>query len=157
MTTKTLSEEDRDPWDDVLNLESEIYHAGRVEGEASAKVEQEYMKDGFKAGFLRGYAVGLEVGFVETVVSDVLIEEDGDKSGKDLPNRTSKRCTELIGRCRNLPTNNTASASLEIDFFEEVRQIRAMYKLTGNKVGNFMPVLPSSNSTGTANVQSQQW
>lgn len=130
---------DIDPWDAVLDVESNLYNEGYREGQESA-VADGIIDHGRRAGFMKGFAIGAEVGFMESVTRsmeahDSVVDAVADASAASATNsRLSKRRADVLNRCAALPTTNVN----DFDFPEEVRQIRTVFKQSGAPV-EFLP------------------
>ena len=118
-----------DPWDSLLNVEGQLYEDGYKEGQEAA-IADGIIEEGRRAGFMKGYAIGLEVAFMRSVVSATIAKDTTTETtevaldGHTVVSRLQKRRSELIARCDSLPDTNVNT----IDFAEEVRQIRTIYK-----------------------------
>ncbi len=123
--------DDIDPWDSLLDVESRMYEDGYREGQEAA-IKDGIIEEGTRAGFMKGFAIALEIAFMETVVLASIEKASEIKDGIDGENnsqaavisRLDKRRRELMHRCSTLPDSNVNT----LDFAEEVRQIRTMYK-----------------------------
>ena len=123
--------DDIDPWDSLLDVESRMYEDGYREGQEAA-IKDGIIQEGTRAGFMKGFAIALEIAFMETVVktsvekaSEIKDEIEGENNSQAaVTNRLDKRRRELMYRCSTLPDSNVYT----LDFAEEVRQIRTMYK-----------------------------
>ncbi len=120
---------DVDPWDSVLDVEGKLYEDGYKEGQEAAIVDG-IIEEGRRAGFMKGYAIGLEVAFMRSVVSASIAKDTANhiietvSEGTTGLSRLQKRRSDLITKCDSLPNTNVNT----IDFAEEVRQIRTIYK-----------------------------
>ena len=116
-----------DPWDSLLDVEGQLYEDGYKDGQEAA-IADGIIEEGRRAGFMKGYAIGLEVAFMRSVVSAAKdITNDATEvtsDGHSGVSRLQKRRSELVARCDSLPNTNVNT----IDFAEEVRQIRTIYK-----------------------------
>lgn len=118
-----------DPWDSLVDVEGRMYEDGYREGQEAA-IADGIIEEGRRTGFMKGYAIALEVAFMQNIVKAAMekenkkIESEAEGEQQTASSRLHKRRTELIARCDNLPTTNVNS----IDFAEEVRQIRTIYK-----------------------------
>ena len=127
-----------DPWDSVLDIEAQHYQAGFKDGQISA-VEDGVINHGRRAGFMKGYAIGLEVGFMESSVKHLITSQEQALQNHDAASingtgRLTKRRTELLERCEQLPMSNVNT----FDFPNEVNQIRTIYKQCGSHL-DFLP------------------
>lgn len=129
LLAKDWLEMEVDPWDSLVDVEGRMYEDGYREGQEAA-IADGIIEEGRRTGFMKGYAIALEVAFMQNIVKAVL-EKDNKKGETEAEgeqgtasSRLHKRRTELIARCESLPTTNVNS----IDFAEEVRQIRTIYK-----------------------------
>eukprot|EP01032_Pedospumella_encystans_P013822 gene13822-15894_t len=118
-----------DPWDSLLDVEGQLYENGYKEGQEAA-IADGIIEEGRRAGFMKGYAIGLEVAFMRSVVSAAIAKDSTNDTAEVTSDshigvsRLQKRRSELITRCDGLPNTNVNT----IDFAEEVRQIRTIYK-----------------------------
>ena len=145
-----------DPWDEVLDVEAKFYSEGFQEGQKAA-VEEGIIEHGRRAGFMKGYAIGLEVGFMESTIERLLDQQSNTDSGENVSStsaatintgtgqRTQKRRVEVVTRCKNLPCTNAK----DVDFVQEVQQLRTLFKQCGSTVGDFLPKKEQS--------ETQQW
>jgi hypothetical protein len=137
-------------WDEIVLVEENKYQAGFVEGREAARFS-DVREEGRRAGFLKGFAYGLELGFVEQCA--VSIKESASRSFTDEQtlemnnnhHRVMKRMSELHDKSAILLDAHMAKA--DIDYDEEIRHIRSLYKQSGSLLGTFPPTLDNISST----------
>lgn len=128
-----------DPWDSVLDIETDLYNEGYKEGQESALADG-IIDHGHRAGFMKGYAIGIEVGFMESVIRSMQAKAGTSEESSDgiavaaSASRLTKRRADVIAKCETVPLTNVS----DFDFPEEVRQIRTIYKQCGTPV-EFQP------------------
>jgi hypothetical protein len=156
-----------DPWDAVLDVEASFYEQGAREGRAAA-LEDGIIHDGKRAGFMKGFAIGIEVGSLESAVRAVLVRdndvdqhhevynvENDSETGQPTVFGTSrqlKRRTDFVKRCESLPLNNDS----QLNYVEEVRQLRSMFRLCETGIKELVPKLEHLNARNVSEAEGKE-